>query len=45
MADDEHTLNEHARAIMHDGNLPDDIVDGETRTKYFADCDLEAWDV
>ena len=44
-ADDERTLNEHARAIMHDGDLPDDIVDGETRTKYFAGCDLAAWDV
>jgi hypothetical protein len=44
-ADDEHTLNEHARAIMHDGDLPDDIVDGSTRTKYFAGCDLAAWDV
>ena len=44
-ADDERTLNEHARAIMHDGDLPDDIVNGETRTKYFAGCDLAAWDV
>lgn len=32
-ADDEHTLNEHARAIMHDGDT------------YFAGCDLAAWDV
>ena len=44
-ADDERTLNEHAKAIMHDGDLPDDIVDGETRTRYFAGCDLAAWDV
>ena len=44
-ADDEHTLNEHARAIMHDGNLPDDIIDGNVRTKYFAKSNLAAWDI
>jgi len=44
-ADDERTLNEHARAVIHDGDLPDDIVDGSTRTKYFAGCDLATWDV
>ena len=32
-ADDERTLNEHARAIVHDGDT------------YFAGCDLAAWDV
>lgn len=44
-ADDERTLNEHARATMHDGDLPDDIVDGTTRRRYFAGNDLAAWDV
>ena len=32
-ADDEKTLNEHARAIIHDNDT------------YFAGCDLDAWDV
>ena len=32
-ADDEKTLNERARAVVHEGDA------------YFADCDLAAWDV
>ena len=33
MADDDHALNEHARAAVHDGDT------------YFANCNLAAWDV
>ena len=36
-------LSEQARAVMHEGDLPDDIVENGTRTKYFAACNLEAW--
>jgi hypothetical protein len=32
-ADNERTLNERARAVLHDGDT------------YFADCDLAAWDI
>ena len=32
-ADDEHTLNEHARAVQREGDT------------YFAGCDLAAWDI
>jgi len=32
-ADDDHTLNENARAILHDGD------------DYFANCDLTAWEL
>ena len=44
-ADATNKLNEAARAIIHDGDLADDIVDLDTgeRTKYFADCSLAAW--
>jgi hypothetical protein len=32
-ADNEHTLNEHARAVVHDGDT------------YFSECVLAAWDI
>ena len=49
IADAPDRLNECARAIAHDGELPDDTVaevDGETvRTGYFANSRLGAWRV
>ena len=33
VADDENTLNENARAVLHEGDT------------YFADCDLSAWEL
>ena len=50
-ADDERHLNEHARAIRHEGSLPDDTIenagtDNETRTPYFPSAvKFEAWDI
>jgi len=45
VADSPNALNEVARAAIHDGNLPDDIVDGDVRRKYFEGCKLSAWKV
>ena len=50
-ADDARHLNEHARAIRHEGSLPDDTIenagtDNETRTPYFpSTVKFEAWDI
>ena len=45
VADSTYELNEDARASVHDGDLPDDTVDGDIRTKYFDGNRLTAWKV